>query len=69
MSGKAIIVEYDEFMEWFVSAPPREVVPTDLIKTLNLQGIAMTPESRMFTQLVRSYALSFHVGRVSHIDC
>ncbi|KAI0653534.1 hypothetical protein C8Q70DRAFT_1059246 [Cubamyces menziesii] len=52
MSGKAIIVEYDEFMEWFVSAPPREVVPTDLIKTLNLQGIAMTPESRMFTQLV-----------------
>ena len=69
MSGKAIIVEYDEFMEWFVPAPPREVEPIDLMKTVNLQGIATTPESRMSTQLVRAYALSFHVGRASHIDC
>ncbi|KAH9889424.1 hypothetical protein C8Q73DRAFT_793621 [Cubamyces lactineus] len=52
MSGKTIIVEYDEFMKWFVPAPPGEDEPTDVMEAVDLQGVATTPEHKMYKPLV-----------------
>ncbi|KAI0333041.1 hypothetical protein GY45DRAFT_1320339 [Cubamyces sp. BRFM 1775] len=52
MSGKSIIVEYDEFMGWFVPAPPGEEEPTDKMKSVDLRGVATTPERKMYKPLV-----------------
>ncbi|KAJ8494698.1 hypothetical protein ONZ51_g2163 [Trametes cubensis] len=52
MNDKTIIVEYDEFMEWFVPAPPGEEEPTNTMEAVDLQGVATTPELKMYQPLV-----------------
>ncbi|KAI0333045.1 hypothetical protein GY45DRAFT_1368798 [Cubamyces sp. BRFM 1775] len=52
MRGKTIIVEYDEFMSWFVPAPPGEEEPTEMMKSVDLRGVATTPERKMYKPLV-----------------
>ncbi|KAI0333028.1 hypothetical protein GY45DRAFT_1368783 [Cubamyces sp. BRFM 1775] len=52
MRGKTIIVEYAEFMDWFVPAPPGEREPTDTMMSVDLRGVATTPERKMYKPLV-----------------
>ncbi|KAI0333047.1 hypothetical protein GY45DRAFT_376152 [Cubamyces sp. BRFM 1775] len=52
MTGKSIIVEYDEFMNWFVPAPSGVKEPTARLKALNFTKVATKPESNMYRPLM-----------------
>ncbi|KAH9889416.1 hypothetical protein C8Q73DRAFT_793613 [Cubamyces lactineus] len=52
MTGKAIIVQYDEFMKWFVPAPFGVEEPTAQLKALDFSAVATKPESNMYPSLV-----------------
>ncbi|KAI0653536.1 hypothetical protein C8Q70DRAFT_937634 [Cubamyces menziesii] len=52
MSGKSIIVEYNEFMDWFVPAPSGMEEPTAQLKALDFKKVATKPESDMYQPLV-----------------
>ncbi|KAI0663928.1 hypothetical protein C8Q70DRAFT_1049473 [Cubamyces menziesii] len=52
MSGKVIVVEYDEFMDLFVPAPPDEYEPTTKLQSLNFASVATKPESQVYQKLV-----------------
>ncbi|KAH9889438.1 hypothetical protein C8Q73DRAFT_667917 [Cubamyces lactineus] len=52
MSSKSIIVEYNEFMEWFVPAPHGVEEPTTQLKALDFKKVATKPELNMYQPLV-----------------
>ncbi|KAI0333040.1 hypothetical protein GY45DRAFT_375334 [Cubamyces sp. BRFM 1775] len=55
MSGKVIIVGYDEFMDLFVPAPPNEQEPTAKFQSLNFERVATRPEAKIYQQLADAF--------------
>ena len=54
MSGKSVIVEYDDFMKWFVPEPLDEEEPTCQLEALDFSQVATKPKANMYKYLVNS---------------
>ena len=54
-----MIVEYDDFMKWFVPEPPEEEEPTCQLEDLDFSQVATKPKADMYEPLVCSSHLVF----------